>query len=172
MTDVIEALDGYMDGLFTDRGGKPYGLAELVKKGASVNPVHVDTRAQIAINDKYDVQWYHRILSSGSTSSDEDSFGDKVARLQKVRIRTVFASKHKKGETIRYDFANALPESIEVDGYRRVDLDENLTMIEDQQGVYQQEFAAADYEKHILAWNIVAMEYDISFVRCKMEVCA
>lgn len=171
MTDVIEALDEYMDGLFTDHGGKPHGLAELVKKGASISPVHVTTRSQIAINDKYDVQWYHRILSSGSVPSEDDSFGDKVAREHRVRIRTVFASKHKKGETIRYDFANSLPESIEVDDYRRVDLDENLTMIEDQEGVYTQEFGAADYEKHILAWNIVAMEYDISFVRCEQVCC-
>lgn len=171
MTNVIEALDEYMDGLFTDHGCKAHGLAELVKKGASQSPVHVDTRAQIAISDKYDVQWYHRILSSGSTPSEEDSFGDKVARSHRVRIRTVFASKHKKGETIRYDFANSLPESIEVEGYRRIDLDENVNMIEDQEGLYNQEFGAADYEKHILSWNIVAMEYDISFIRCKVEVC-
>lgn len=171
MTDIIESLDTYMDGLFPDHGCKAYGLAELVKKGAGMSPVHVATRAQVAINDKYDVQWYHRIIDSGSVPSEEDSFGDKIAREQKVRIRTVFASKHKKGETIRYDFANALPESIELDGYRRIDLDENLNMIEDQEGVYTQEFGNADYEKHILSWNIVAMEYDISFIKCKLEVC-
>lgn len=171
MTDIIDALDEYMDSLFTDHGCKAYGLAELVKKGASMSPVRVDTRTQIAINDNYDVQWYHRILSSGSVPNEEESFGDKIAREQRVRIRTVFASKHKKGETIRYDFANSLPESIEIDGYRRIDLDENLTMIEDQENVYNTEFGAGDYEKHILSWNILALEYDILFIRCAVTVC-
>lgn len=171
MTDVIEALDTYMDGLFTDHGCKVYGLCETVKKGAAIMPVTVDDRKQVAIDDKYDVQWYHRILSSGSVPSEADSFGGKIAREHHVRVRTVFASKHKKGEKIRYEFAYALPESIALDGYRKIDLDENLTMIEDQEAVYNSEFGVADYEKHILSWNIVAMEYDIVFIPCGVTVC-
>lgn len=171
MTDVIEALDVYMDSLFTDHGCHTYGLCETVKKGAAIMPVTVDGRSQVAINDRYDVQWFHRILSSSSVPSEADSFGGKIAREHHVRVRTVFASKHKKGEKIRYEFAYALPESIALDGYRKIDLDENLTMVEDQENVYNTEFGPADYEKHILSYNIVAMEYDIIFIPCGVTVC-
>lgn len=148
-----------------------YGLCETVKKGAAIMPVTVDDRKQIAINDRYDVQWYHRIISSGSAPKEEDSFGDTIAKEQQVRIRTVFASKHKKGEQIRYDFANGIPSIMTISGFRRVDFDENVTIIEDQEGVYSQEFGGGDYEKHITAWNIVAIEHQINFIRCEAAVC-
>lgn len=170
MTDIIDALDEYMVGLL---GAEchAYGLCETVKKGAAIMPVTVDDRKQVAINDRFDVQWYHRIISSGSVPKDEDSFGDTIAKEQQVRIRTVFASKHKKGEQIRYDFANGIPSVMTISGFRRVDFDENVTIIEDQEGVYNQEFGAGDYEKHITAWNIVAIEHQINFIRCEAAVC-
>lgn len=171
MTDIIEAFDAYMIARFIDKGLKPYGLAELIKKGSSVQPVHVTTRQHIAINDKWDGQWYHRIISSGKATSEEDSFGSTEAKVQTVRLRTVFATKHKMGELIRYSFARTIPDILTVEGYRRVDFSNDLTMIEDQEGVYNQEWGAGDYEKHATAWNIVAMEYDVSFIACATTVC-
>lgn len=170
MTDVIEALDTHLDSLFASKGMKAMGLCELIKKGASIQPVNVDSRQHVAINDRYDGIWYHRVLSTGSTASEENSFGSSVAKMQDVRIRTVLATKHKLGETLRYDFANSIPSILEVEGYRMVDISENVTMIEDQEGIYSQEFGGGDYEKHATAWNINAMEYDISFIRCEVEV--
>lgn len=171
MTDVIEALDVYMDNLFSGKGMKPLGLCELIKKGTSVQPVHVGSRQHVAINDKYDGMWYHRILSNGSASSEENSFGSKIAKMQTVRIRTVLSTKHKLGETLRYDFANQLPETLSVDGYRLIDVSENINMVEDQEGIYAQEFGAGDYEKHATAWNIHALEYDVSFIKCEEDCC-
>lgn len=173
MTDVIDALDSYMNDLFSGKGIKAEGLCELIKKGSSVQPVHVDSRKHVAINDKYDGLMYHRILSPGAGGpSEENSFGSSIARMHGIRIRTVLATKHKLGETLRYDFANMLPSTLEVEGYRLVDISENVTMIEDQEGIYNQEFGGGDYEKHATAWNINALEYEISFIRCKETCCA
>lgn len=171
MTHIIDALDSYMDNLFSGKGMKPFGLCELIKKGASLQPVHVDSRQQIAINDRYDGLWYHRILSAGSAPSEENTFGDAVAKMQTVRIRTVLATKHKLGEALRFDFAEQLPETLTVDGYRLIDVSENINMIEDQEGVYAQEFGGGDYEKHATAWNVHALEYDLSFIKCEEDCC-
>lgn len=172
MTDVIEALDNYMDNLFSGKGMKPFGLCELIKKGASIQPVHVDSRQHIAINDKYDGMWYHRILSGSSAPSEEDSFGPTIARRQTVRLRTVLATKHKLGESLRFDFARQLPSTLTIDGYRLVDVSETVNLIEDQEGVYGQEFGGGDYEKHATAWNIHALEYDVEFIKCEEDCCA
>lgn len=167
MTDVIDALDNYMDDLFSGKGMKPFGLCELIKKGSSIQPVHVDSRQHIAINDKYDGMWYHRILSGGAKPSEENSFGVTIAKKQTVRLRTVLATKHKLGESLRFDFAVQIPSTLEVDGYRLIDISDDVNLIEDQEGVYNQEFGGGDYDKHATAWNVHALEYDVELIKCE-----
>lgn len=172
MTEIIDAIDASLNTRFAGEGLKSYGLAELVKKGEQVHPVTIDKREQIAINDRWEGIVYHRILSGGVAPSEDDSFGATIAKMQSIRIRTVLATKVKKGENFRFEFANAIPEILTVDNFRRIDVSENMTMIEDQEGIYLQEFGGGDYEKHINSWNINAFEYDVAFVVCTVEECS
>lgn len=175
MTDLIDALDAGLDARFKDRGLKSFGLCELVKRNDQVMPVKIenngDKRTQVALDDKWKGIVYHRLISGGSSPDEDASFGARIAKRQVARIRTVLATKLILGEAFRFEYANAIPETLTIDGYKLVDISENVTMIEDQEGIYNQEFGGGDYEKHIISWNINALEYDVEFIRCFTEVC-
>jgi hypothetical protein len=174
MTEIIDAIDAQLDARFKDRGLKSFGLCELVKRQGQVMPVKIENngekRSQVALDDKWNGIVYHRLISGASSPDEDSSFGARIAKRQVARIRTVLATKLILGEAFRFEFANALPETLTIDNYKLVDVSENLTMIEDQEGIYAQEFGGGDYEKHILPWNINAFEYDVEFIRCFSSV--
>lgn len=171
MKDITDELDIQIQTNLSCPQFKFWGLAELITKGTQAHPVTVDLlgnpkRSQIAIDDKFDGIVYHRVLSGGSLPSEE-SFGSEIALEYAVKLRTVLSYKVSKlPEEFAYDFANAIPDTLSLTGYKYIDASENVTLIVDQEAIYKTEFGGGDYEKHITPWNIVAIEHDIQFVKC------
>lgn len=176
MKDITDQIDIETQTNLSDDGvnvanSKFWGLAELIIKGADVHPVTVDLlgsphRYQIAIDDRFDTIVYHRALSSVGVD-DPDSFGRGVRKQYNARIRTVLAFKVSKfAEEFVYDFIEALPKDLTITGYNNINTVQNISLIVDQKGVYEQEFGGGDYEKHITPWNIYAIEHDVEFVKC------
>lgn len=176
MKDITDDIDTDIQSNLVDDGidfanSKFWGLAELIEKGKQVQPVTVDllgnpVRAQIAIDDKFDGIVYHRVLNSASIDSPE-SFGANIAIQFNVRLRTVLAYKVSKfAEEFVFDFINALPQRLTVTGYDYINIAENISLVVDQKGIYEQEFGGGEYEKHMIPWNIFAIEHDVQFVKC------
>ena len=151
-----------------DCGGiKFFGLSELMTKANQPHPITVNDRQQVAINDRYNGIMYHRLISSALSQPDNLQWGNKAWSLYKSRMRTVLAFRvNKFDEEFVFDFSNAMPDLLTVDGYKSVDVTNDVTIISDQENIYKTEFGNGDYEKHIVTWNIYALEYGIEFLKC------
>lgn len=167
MTDICEQIDQYIISKLPCPGIKFFGLAELATKTDQPHPVTINDRKQIAINDRYDGIFYHRLLSSGSSQPENLQWGNIPLNLYKSRMKSILAFKvNKLAEEFIYDFCNAMPDILAVIGYKSVDVTNDITILADQESVYKTEFGKGDYEKHILTWNIYAIEYIVEFIKC------
>lgn len=167
MTDICNAIDESIIETLPCPGIKFFGLCEQSIKGKQVHPVTVNDRVQVSLNDRYDGIAYYRLLSSGDSQPAEYQWGNKQNNVFKSRLRNVIAFKvNKLSEEFVFDFVNAMPETIELTGYKLIDVQNNTNIVVDQKGIYMQEFGDGDYEKHILTWNIYAIEYDVEFIKC------
>lgn len=171
MKDITDNIDTQVQTNLSTPNFKFWGLAELIEKGKQVQPVTIDklgnpVRTQIAIDDRFDGIVYHRMLNSSSIDSPE-SFGANIQIQFNVRLRTVLAYKVSKfAEEFWIDFTEAIPKKLTITDYDFINVAENMSVIKDQKAIYQEEFGGGDYEKHIIPWNILAIEYDVQFVKC------
>ena len=167
MKDICDQIDLYILSKLDCPGIKFFGLAELATKANQPHPVTIPDREQIAINDRYDGIFYHRLLSSGLTQPEEEQRGNVSIAVFSSRMRSVLAFKVKKfAEEFIYDFNNAMPDLLTISGYHSVDVTNNVGINAEQEAIYKTEFGGGDYEKHILTWNIYAMEYNVEFIKC------
>jgi len=167
LTDICENIDASIVNTLPCPGIKFFGLAELAIKSNQPHPVTINDRKQIAINDRYDGIAYYRLLSSAAPQPAEWQWGNKLNNIFKSRIRNILVFKvNKLAEEFIYDYVNAIPNWLDLQGYKLVDVENNVSIIADQEAVYKTEFGTGDYEKHILTWNIYAIEYDIDFIKC------
>lgn len=167
MKDICEQIDNTIIANLDVSGINFYGLAELAKKANQPHPVTIGDRKQIAINDRYNGIFYHRLLSSALSQPENLQWGNKAWSLYKSRLRSVLVFRvNKFAEEFIYDFSNAMPDLLTIEGYKSVDVTNDVTIIADQEAVYKTEFGDGDYEKHILTWNIYALEYGVEFLKC------
>jgi len=167
LTDICEQIDLYITNKIPCPGIKFFGLAELATKADQPHPVTINDRVQIAINDRYDGIFYHRLLSSGLTQPENLQWGNVSLSLYRSRMKSILAFKVRKlAEEFIYDFVNAMPDILTVTNYKSVDVTNDVTILADQESVYRGEFGKGDYEKHILTWNIYAIEYTVEFIKC------
>jgi hypothetical protein len=167
LKDICDAIDIYIINKIPCPGIKFFGFAELAIKANQPHPVTIPDRQQVAINDRYDGICYHRLLSSGLTQPEELQRGNISVSLFSSRMRTVLAFKVKKfAEEFIFDFNKAMPDLLNINGYHSVDVTNNVGINSDQEAIYKTEFGGGDYEKHILTWNIYAIEYNVEFIKC------
>lgn len=167
MIEVCNDIDDATQENLNCSGFKFFGLAELILKGEQPHPVTINKREQVAITDTFDAIVYHRVLTIPTDDSEEFSFGISLKKEYNVRLRTVLAFKvDKYSENLVFDFANALPQTLEIEGYMMINVGEELSIVVDQKGIYEQEFGANNYEKHATPWNIYAIEHDVQLIKC------
>lgn len=167
MKDICDAIDETIIDEVDCQGIKFFGLAELAIKANQPHPVTINDRKQVSINDRYNGIFYHRFISDSSTLQDNMQWGNKSWKLHKARLRSVLATKVEEfSEEFVFDFANAIPSIMELDGYKSIDIATDMNMIVDQESIYKTEFGTGDYEKYALSWNIYAMEYNVEFLKC------
>lgn len=167
MTDICKNIDESIVDNLACAGIKFWGLAELAVKSNQPHPVTINDRKQIAIDDKFNGMTYYRLLSSAAPTPAEYQWGNKQNNVFKSRLRNVLAFKvNKFAEEFVYDYVNSIPEWLEIPGYKLVDVENNTTIIVDQVAIYKQEFGGDKDERHLLPWNIYAIEYDVDFIKC------
>lgn len=167
MKDICDAIDAYIVTKLDCPGIKFFGFSELVTKTNQPHPVTIPNREQVSINDRYDGVTYHRLLSSGLTQPEEWQRGNVSLSLFSCRMRTFLAIKVKNfAEEFIFDFNKAMPDLLSISGYHLVDVTNNVAITTDQESIYKTEFGGGDYEKHIVTWNIYAIDYNVEFIKC------
>jgi hypothetical protein len=165
MKKITQKLDDILLTRLPNDGIKFYGLAELVSKENSRYPVTVNDRGKVAIDDKWDAVFYHRVISNNPSLSEEFSFGLRTATMNQVTLRTVVAYKINKGEEWRYTFANAYPQMMQLTGYEYIQFSPTA-FNEDHESVMNEEFVEVKYHDHRLPWNVFSFDNIVEFVKC------
>lgn len=156
---------------------KAYGLCIPVVKGAQVQPVPVDSDKAVSINDRWDVQYFHRLLTDTVIADEEFSYGGSYRRRHSQIVRTVVIIKKKMGFDWIDCFINKIPQFLKqagiLDEYMFVNLTEPMIEINDQDAIYKTEFGpdGEQYEKHRMSYIIYALEYAADYIKC-IAVCS
>ena len=168
MEKICHEIDKAVLAALPHAGLKAYGLCELITKGKQRHPVTVDkTRKQAEIHDAFDGIFYHRFLNANPTEDLEFSFGIDITDRISARLRTFIAYKVKLGEEFIFQFAQAIPKRMTIDGYKLIQRSGQIDLIAYHEGVYNQEYTeGTPYEKHRTTYNIYAIEYNIEFILC------
>lgn len=175
MKCIIDEIDRNL--LAMNVNMKAYGLCIPVIKGTQVHPVRVEDDKQVAINDKYDVQWFHRLLNDTFNADEEFSFGASYKRRHLHGIRTVVILKKKMGFDFLDSFINQFPSMLRTSQilteYKFVNLTEPGIVNNDQDVIYKTEFGpdGEQYEKHRIPYIIHALEFAVDYIKCPV-VCS
>lgn len=168
MDKIITRLDKYLQERF--QNVHFYGLAELVTKETTIQPVTigktVPERVKIALDDRYDAVCYHRLISTGSEIDDNNSFGLYQAKKYTTQLRTIIASKVSTGDQFNRIFAEYLPEFLRLTGYDYINLMPS-GFDEDHEAVIAAEWTEIPYHKHRTAWNVNAIANNVEYLICK-----
>lgn len=167
MEKICHEIDKALLAVLPDQGLKAYGLCELVKKGNQQTPVTVDsTRKPATFVDSLNGHFYHRLLNSSVNEDLDMSFGLDTVDRSSPRLRIFLAYKINLGENFVFEFINAIPRKIEVEGYKFIHRSASIDLIADHEGVYNQEYGDTSYEKHRTPYNIYAIEFNMEFIKC------
>jgi hypothetical protein len=179
MTGIIDAIDDYTSDRYSAYNKKLYGFCELVKKTAGeggaeqVMPVTIPdlpatAREHVAINDGYNlITWIRWAAPVVYSASEEWSFGKDEARMGTLTLRVIFAHKTSLGETLVFDFINALPTEFSASGYQFIHVEGAPSVDPDHEAIWLTEFGNTSYEKHRFTWNLYAVNITVQFLECE-----
>lgn len=167
IADIINEINSHIIDVSPKENLSVHGLCRLMIKTNQPHPVTDDGNKQVSIDSRYDGLIYHRIISTGDVNEKEDfMFGKSIPKEISVRVRTVVANKKALTEGFKYEIAQRIPERLVLPGYKYIDIDGTINVIEDDESVYNAEFGSGDYEKRTEPYIISALEYSIKFIRC------
>jgi hypothetical protein len=155
---------------------KNWGWAELVNRvskgkiSTSTQPIPVpvsNPREQIAIDDRYDfIEWIRIASPVQIIPSDEDSWGLRVGKRQRLPLRIVIAHKTTLGEDLVFNLVNELPDNIVLTGFDFIFVNTDGNIDTDHETIYNTELGATVYEQHRFTWNVYVINLDIEYIPC------
>lgn len=173
MKEITEAIDAWTNSQYAAVNRKLFGYSELMRKTATGSeqpmPVTIPDRAQVSLDDRYDLITWIRLPGQINTGNEIDgndwSFGLDVAPVQTATLRFIVAHKTTLGEDFIIDFVKAIPSTLIVSGYQFVSVDRpGITVDADHESIYTTELGNTVYEKHRFTWNIYAIGLNIQFI--------
>lgn len=172
MIDLINDID---ETVFTCLGrGKSYGLCRLIEddKGA-MYPVTVsdgpDGNKKVTPEDKWKIVWYHRLINSDVSASEDLSFGRSIHAQVAQRVRTVVVVAISEGQDVINEIISALPDDVENVDYKYIQVGKEISLIVDQKSIWEAEWGNAYKDKHQMRYYLYALEYSIDYIKC--DVC-
>lgn len=168
MKDICDQIDIYIKSKINLPGIKLYGFSQQIFKDKQPYPTTIPNNEMAAINDKFDGISYYRLLTTTPINQPVDfQWGNNLNNVFRSKIRNIVAFKTKKfDEQFIYDYNNAIPNWLDLTGYKLVDIQNNGNINNDQLAIKNQEYGTNGDEKHWIPWNIYAIEYDIDFIKC------
>lgn len=166
MKAILDQIDKSILASLSDKSVKAYGLCIQVKKGASIQPITIESKIQAAVNDEWDLCYFHRLLNDEVDDNEEFQFGGSTPKMHHQKVRTFVAIKRKLTDEFIDRFINAIPEKLVMEGYKVIDVADGVLENNDQDAVYIAEYGDADYEKHRIPYYIYALEYDVNYIKC------
>lgn len=169
MVDIIEHID---DTIIACIGrGKTYGLCRLLLDDKGVPyPATVENTKKVTPEDRWELIWYHRLMDGSADESELFSFGRSMSALSAQRIRTVVVAAFSEGEDTINEIIASLPENIVNVDYKYLNLGREITLIRDRTSIWETEWGDAYKDKYQMRYNIYALEYSVSYIKCAVCV--
>lgn len=171
MKEILKNIDEAIGNCTEDV--KFYGLChQLEDDSESVYPATVELDAEKAVpDDNYEVTIYHRLLDSDYAPIDEVPFGRNRIKRTTQRVRTVVLIKMGiDTDNQILDIINSVPDRTIVEGYDKVLIGTDISLIRDRSAIWEDEYGEAYKDKYQAVYHVYAFEYDIIFTKCPVCV--
>ena len=175
MREILDYIDSRIHDCLSEV--ERYGLCHLIEDDSEEKyPSTLEEDAKkITPNDRFEFQYYHRLLNGSNEPLEDLSFGRTPSVLNSQEVRTVIFARMK-CDDLRFidDFINSLPDNIVLNEspqkYKKITLSKNISLIRDSTAIWEDEFSTAYKDKYQKAWNIYALEYSIEYIKCPVCV--
>lgn len=174
MEDIIDHIDEQIQECLG--AGQFYGLCRLLidDQGAVYPATYPDNSGsppslavtKVTPNDRYPILIYHRLLDGSLADSETFSFGRSMTRENRQLVRMVVLVNFSLGESVIDNIINALPDEIINEDYKSIVFGTDITLIRDRDSIWTTEWGNAYKDKYQMRYNIYAVEYTLSYVRC------
>lgn len=153
---------------------KTWGFVELVNRQSkgqrtTTQPIPMTIngtgdRQQVSLDDRQKfISWIRWVSPTFSTDAPEDAWGLKPGRRKRMPLRIVIAHRVELGEDIVHELAEAIPESIFVDGFDYV-WPQQFSIDPDHETIYRTELGETVYESHRFPWNLYVINLDVDYI--------
>lgn len=169
MTDLIEHIDNQIKACIKE--ARMYGICHIVQGDNEQYPCTLEERSEYkAVPDnRFLVTIYHRLLNGNLDEREDLSFGKNPTRQTNQQIRTVVFIKMSEPLNRIDDIINAIPDIIEDDCYKSINVSKEVTLIRDAAAIWAAEFGDAYADKYQKEFNVYALEYNLEYIKC--DVC-
>lgn len=171
MVEIIDYIDNQIKESCID-DVKFFGICHLVEDD-NENPYptqYVASSEKVTPDDKFLITIYHRLLDTPITPDEEVPFGRKAVPRFNQKVRTVVFIKISEDHSKIDDIINALPDTFEIDGYIGLNLSKEISLIRDQNAIWDDEYGDAYKDRMIKKFRAYAFEYDVQYVKCNVCV--
>lgn len=167
MTDLINHIDSEITECLGDV--RQFGLCHLVTDNNAVYPSTFEKDAvKVAPDNDSRILTYHRLLNGAIESSEEFSFGRRVAAKNNQRVRMVVFIDLDESQSLIDDIINAMPDGFEIDGYRYINVSKAMDLIRDHQSIWSEEFSESYQSRFQKRFQIYAVEYTLEYIKCNV----
>lgn len=174
MSDLIDYIDELIHDCIGD--GEFHGLCRLLQddQGEVYPATYPDSAGKfikVTPNDRHTVVTYHRLLDGAFEDSETFSFGRTMSVENKQLVRMVVLVHFDEGESVIDNIINALPDQMTPSDignadYKSVIVGPAITLIRDRDSIWTTEWGNAYKDKYQMRYNIYAIEYTISYIKC------
>lgn len=171
MREILDHIDGLIHDCLPEI--EQYGLCHLIEDDNEDRypSTLYEQSKKITPDDRFEFQYYHRLLNGNSSASEDLSFGRSQSVLVSQEIRTVIFARMK-CDNLRFinDFINVIPDNIVLDEspteYKKITVSKNINLIRDSNAIWEDEFSDSYKDKYQKVWNIYALEFNIEYIKC------
>lgn len=174
--DIIIAINESIRGCYSIESAIYYGLASTIEVNENRFPVTRDSDGRlikICMDDKVDLQVFHKVLSVDFPERKDLTFAKKVYDMQARSRMTVILKSSINLSSPTYNpinMAQNLPKTAIIEGYSNLRIQHNsVSTTQDQDAIVNREWKRNDYSKHKCKFIVFDVNYTIRAVTCDSD---
>jgi hypothetical protein len=172
--DIVTEINDQLDACLQVDDSVYYNIARVVNVNGEVYPTTgVDGKAtKICLNDKLNIQVYHKVSSFDFSENKDLSFGKRSTYIMSARSKMIVVMKSALHEVnpnyTPENFLLLMPHSIPLDGYQSIKI-QKVSVTTDHDTIVNREWKKIDYSKHKCKFLVFEVNYNIRAITCKLE---
>lgn len=172
--DIVTEINDQLEACLQVDDSVFYNIARVVNVNGEVYPVTgVNGKpTKICLDDKINLQVYHKISSFDFTEKKDLSFGKESTYELSARAKMIVIMKTALHEVnpnyIPENFLLLIPQSFVLEGYKSIKT-QKVSVTNDHDTIVNREWKKIDYSKHKCKFLVFEVNYNIRAITCKLE---